>query len=207
MCSYQTEQEKFWAGTFGDEYINRNDSLTSLATEISFFSKILSFTNGISSCIEFGANIGLNLKAIDMLIPGCELSAVEINSKAVDKLREVKEGEINVYHQSIIDFKIDYQRDFVITCGVLIHLNPDLLPEVYDILYKSSKRYILIAEYYNPTPVEVEYRGNGGKLFKRDFAGEMLDRYNDLSLIQYGFNYHRDNIFPQDDITWFLLSK
>jgi spore coat polysaccharide biosynthesis protein SpsF len=55
--------------------------------------------------------------------------------------------------------------------------------------------------------VEVPYRGNSGKLFKRDFAGEMLDRYSDLQLLDYGFGYHRDPQFPVDDITWFLLEK
>jgi len=44
-------------------------------------------------------------------------------------------------------------------------------------------------------------------LFKRDFAGEMLDRFKDLELLDYGFVYHRDNNFPQDDLNWFLLRK
>jgi spore coat polysaccharide biosynthesis protein SpsF len=26
-------------------------------------------------------------------------------------------------------------------------------------------------------------------------------------LVDYGFAYHRDPAFPQDDITWFLLEK
>ena len=91
--------------------------------------------------------------------------------------------------------------------GVLIHLAPELLPTAYAQLYALSQRYILIAEYYNPAPVEVSYRGNSGKLFKRDFAGEMLDRYADLHLLDYGFVYHRDPQFPADDITWFLLEK
>jgi hypothetical protein len=34
----------------------------------------------------------------------------------------------------------------------------------------------------------------------------MLDRFPDLSLVEYGFVYHRDP-FPQDDLTWFLLEK
>ena len=51
------------------------------------------------------------------------------------------------------------------------------------------------------------YRGHEGKLFKRDFAGELLDKYPDLKLIDYGFVYHRDTNFPQDDCTWFLLEK
>jgi pseudaminic acid biosynthesis-associated methylase len=81
------------------------------------------------------------------------------------------------------------------------------LAEVFDKLYYSSKKYILIAEYYNPSPVEVNYRGHSKRLFKRDFAGEMLDRFSDLRLVNYGFSYHRDVQFPQDDISWFLLEK
>jgi len=35
----------------------------------------------------------------------------------------------------------------------------------------------------------------------------MLDRHNNFSLLDYGFVYHRDNNFPLDDGTWFLLEK
>lgn len=56
-------------------------------------------------------------------------------------------------------------------------------------------------------PVVVSYRGHEDRLFKRDFAGEMLDRYPDLELVDYGFVYHRDPNFPQDDPNWFLLRK
>ena len=106
-----------------------------------------------------------------------------------------------------MEFESENKWDFVFTSGVLIHICPDKLNEVYKKLYNLSRKYIWICEYYNPTPVEVEYRGNEGKLFKRDFAGEMLDLYKDLSLQSYGFNYHRDNNFPTDDATWFLLKK
>ena len=36
--------------------------------------------------------------------------------------------------------------------------------------------------------------------------GEMLDRYSDLHLVDYGFVWRRD-VFAQDDLTWFLLEK
>jgi pseudaminic acid biosynthesis-associated methylase len=101
----------------------------------------------------------------------------------------------------------DYERDLVLSKGFLIHVNPDKLSQIYDLLYQSSCHYICLAEYYSPTPVEVNYRGCEDKLFKRDFAGEMLDRFNNLKLVDYGFIYHRDNQFPQDDINWFLLEK
>ena len=75
-------------------------------------------------------------------------------------------------------------------------------------LYNKSNRYILIVEYFNSTPVEIEYRGHKDKLFKRDFAGEMMNSFNNLKLLDYGFIYCRDPIFlPQDDMNWFLLEK
>jgi pseudaminic acid biosynthesis-associated methylase len=82
-----------------------------------------------------------------------------------------------------------------------------MLPEVYQKLYETSSRYICIAEYYNPTPMELNYRGHAEKMYKRDFAGEVLDIYPDLELVDYGFVYHRDPVFEQGDITWFLLEK
>ncbi|OHB70605.1 MAG: pseudaminic acid biosynthesis-associated methylase [Planctomycetes bacterium RBG_16_43_13] len=205
MSEFKTEQEQFWAGEFGNEYTSRNQGLDWIASNIALFAKILSHTETVSNAIEFGANLGLNLRAIRQILPGTELSAIEINQKAVEELNRL--GDIKVYHQSILEFTPDYMRDLVLIKGVLIHINPDKLPLVYDALYQTSNRYICIAEYYNPVPVEVSYRGHTGKLFKRDFAGELLNRFNDLHLVDYGFVYHGDNKFPQDDITWFLLEK
>jgi len=203
--NYKTEQENFWSGEFGDEYIGRNQGEATIASNTALFSKILGSTDHLSSVIEFGANIGLNLKAIKRLLPDADLSAIEINKKAVTQLKEI--DDIHIYHSSILDFLPDQQRDLVLIKGVLIHIDPNELQSVYDLLYKTSKRYICIAEYYNPSPVEISYRGHEGKLFKRDFAGEIMDQYPDLKLVDYGFAYHRDRNFPQGDITWFLLEK
>lgn len=205
MEKFTTEQEKFWAGSFGDKYTDRNQGRKILAGNLALFSKILSRTTNVKSVIEFGANLGMNLQAIKLLVPEADLSAIEINKKAVECLKASE--NMKVYAQSILDFQCDYGRDLVLIKGVLIHINPDMLPQVYDLMYKSSKRYICVAEYYNPTPVGLKYRGHENKLFKRDFAGELLDKFSDLRLVDYGFSYHRDNNFEQDDITWFLLEK
>lgn len=205
MSQFTTEQEEFWAGKFGNEYITRNQGDILVASNVALFAKILSCTKSVHSVIEFGANIGLNLQALRQLIPKAELSAVEINQKAVERLQEYK--DVKVYRQSIINFVSDCQYDFVLVKGILIHINPDQLLQAYKLLHQASNRYICIVEYYNPTPAEVNYRGHHGRLFKRDFAGEILDKFDDLQLLNYGFVYHRDSQFPQDDITWFLLEK
>ena len=205
MNQFKTDQEAFWAGEFGDEYIDRNIGPELIATNLAVFAKVLERTNGIKSLIEFGSNRGLNIEALRLLLPKAEVSAIEINQKAVKQLEII--DDLKVYHQSILEFVPDYKRDLAFIKGVLIHINPECLGAVYDALYQSSTRYICIMEYYNPTPVEVQYRGHTGKLFKRDFTGEMLDMYPDLSLLDYGFFYRRDNNFPCDDATWFLLEK
>ena len=204
--SYMTDQEEFWAGDFGDNYIKRNQGEKLLASNINFFTKSLNNAKSVKSVIEFGANIGMNIKALKMIYPHTEFMGVEINKNAYEKLKEVV-GLDNAFNCSINNFNIKQKSDLVLIKGVLIHINPKLLKIVYDKLYQSSKKYILIAEYYNPTPVNINYRGFNDRLFKRDFAGEFLDQFPNTSLLDYGFSYHRDTDFPQDDITWFLIEK
>jgi spore coat polysaccharide biosynthesis protein SpsF len=205
MRAEKTEQEKFWESDFGDEYIKRNCDESLVRFNEAFFARLFRHMAKISSVIEFGANIGLNIMAIRNLLPEIHVDAIETNATAAIRLKEI--NDISVHHKSIHDFTPHRQWDLALAKTVLIHIPPDMLPAVYDLLYKSSNRYICIAEYYSTSPVEVEYRGHRGKLFKRDFAGEMLDRYPDLQLLDYGFLYHRDSFFPHDDINWFLLER
>jgi len=206
VTHFSTEQENFWAGKFGSEYISRNRDGALIASNLKFFSKALHSSHGINSCIEFGANIGMNLRALKLLYPRQEQYGIEINSDAVQHLAEVIPST-HVYHTSILDFQADQTWDLVLIKGVLIHLNPEKLLQVYDQLCASTNRYLLVAKYYNPTPVAIPYRGHEDKLFKRDFAGEIMDRNSAMQLVDYGFAYHRDPDFPQDDISWFLLEK
>ncbi len=205
MTDFATKQEQFWAGEFGDEYSDRNIGAGWIAANTALFAKVIDRTRGVKSVVEFGANIGLNLRAIDGLIADADLSAVEINNYAAADLR--KWGGCEVHETSILDFQPERQWDLALIKGVLIHINPDALPKVYDTLYASSSKYICVVEYFNPSPVSLPYRGHEDRLFKRDFAGEILDRFPDLELVDYGFCYRRDPNFPQDDVTWFLLKK
>ena len=206
MEKYSTVQENFWAGAFGNEYTERNNDEKMIASNIALFSKVLSRTNGINSCIELGSNRGLNLLAMNRLIPGLKIQAVEINKNAAAECDKI--SNVSVFHGSVFDYSYSENVfDLSFTKGVLIHIAPEMLGEIYDVLYHVSRKYVLVAEYYNPAPVEVTYRGNEGKLFKRDFAGELMERFSDLILIDYGFVYHKDYNFACDDITWFLMEK
>lgn len=201
MDGYSTPQEQFWAGEFGTDYIARNQSEQLLASNRAFFARALSKAEGVQSCVELGANVGMNLRVLD--IP--ELRAVEINPDAAAQLRMLI-GQENVVEGSLLEVEVG-PADLAFTKGVLIHINPEMLPCAYDRLYSASRRFVLVAEYYNPSPVSISYRGHTDRLFKRDFAGEMMERFPDLKLIDYGFAYRRDPQFPQDDIHWFLMEK
>jgi len=206
MPTYKTDQENFWAGNFGTDYIDRNKSAQLMASNLDYFAKSLKLATNIDTVIEFGANIGMNLKALRLLRPDLKLSGIEINEDAAKILEELI-GEDNTYLESILTFAPKTKSDLVLLKGVLIHINPDELDSLYQIMYDASNKYILIGEYYNPVPVTISYRGHENRLFKRDFAGDMLKKFSDVRLIDYGFAYKNDPSYPQDDITWFLLEK
>jgi len=199
----KTEQELFWEGQFGSEYTARNRDLAH--SREPFFSEILALVPNVQTICELGSNRGENLNALRALDPNLKLTGVEVNPVAVEHLREI--SGVEAVHSSIQDFQTNQHFDLVFTSGVLIHLNPDDLPLVYRKMAALSERYVMINEYYNPSPTEILYRGNTGKLFKRDFAGEFLDNTDGLfSVVDYGFLWSRMNP-AWDNTTWVLMKK
>jgi spore coat polysaccharide biosynthesis protein SpsF len=204
--AFATAQEEFWAGDFGTEYVRRTPADDHLAANVALLERALRRAGEITDCIEFGANVGINLRALQMLRPRVIGHAVEINRTAAEQLTTVIPAE-NVRCTSVLDFDPPRTFALVLSKGLLIHIDPEHLGKVYRTLYRSARRYILICEYYNPAPVGIDYRGYKDRLFKRDFCGDMLDAYPDLKLLDYGFVYRRDPMHPQDDVTWFLMEK
>jgi len=203
-----SETAEFWRGAFGTEYTARNDGTKLVNANEVFFRTMLDqeICDWPPNILEFGANRGANLQAFRNIDPHVALSAVEVNPEAAEHLRSL--GYVNVFEQDMLNGAEDWgQYDLVLSKGLLIHIAPSDLFEAYDVLYRASKRNILIAEYFSPEPVEVPYRGHAGKLWKRDFAREMMARYPDLRCVHYEFFWRGDEDAPQDDITAFLLEK
>lgn len=197
-----SQAEQFWAGEFGDEYAERSPG--NVQANTAFFARVLERARGVESVLELGAGVGNNLRAIRRLMPGLyPVDAVEVNESACKKLEPVVD---QLFRCSLLELARMRAYDLTFTKGVLIHIPPERLFKAYAALWQYSRRYILVAEYYNQTTVELDYRGHKGRLWKRDFAGEILSIYGDLRLVDYGFVYHRD-VFPQDDLTWFLMEK
>ena len=143
MKKFYSDQEKFWAGDFGDSYVERNKSDKLLASNLNFFCKALNSATSIENCIEFGANVGMNIEAIKKLFPDLDFSAVEINKKASKILSNVIPKE-NIFETSIIDFFSNKKWDLVLIKGVLIHINPDLLEKFMKYLKKLQKSIYLL---------------------------------------------------------------
>ena len=208
---FKTPQELFWSTDFGNKYIKRNSDQQLKKSNDNFFKNIFGKKKNISSCIEVGANIGLNLISLKKIFKKQNQYAIEINALACKKLSKILPKE-NIYRGSVLDFDIESSEfrckkfELVLSKTFLIHIHPNFINNVYDKLFLLSTKYILICEYFNPDPVDVTYRGHKKKLFKRDFAFEMIKRFN-LKLKSYGFAYHLDEDFPQDNINWFLLEK
>ena len=204
---YNSNSDAHWSGEEGDAWQRRchlSDKL--LASRISLYASVLQKTSDIRSVFEFGPAAGHSLLAVKTLLPDISYNAMEINTNAAKVLKEnIPSCEVTV--GSLTKDKPPSTYDFVFTCGLLVCIEGKYLPIAYDNIHSASNRYIGILEYYNPTPLEIIYRGKSGLLFKRDFAGEMMDKYSDLKLVDYGFVYHRDPNFPSDDINWFLLEK
>ncbi len=208
-----------WAGEFGDRYTERNARDT--FSDLLFWSRVLRHIRP-RSALEFGAGDGQNIAALQRLGVG-NLQAVEINESAARRaLRNcappswccmARSLPAGIGGEPAIIFVGDAlsvaglrPAELVLTKGFLIHVAPDNLQQMYERIYNHSTRYIALAEYYSPQPRMIPYRGQDNALWARDFAGEMLDRFPALRLIDYGFAYRRD-VSPQDDVTWFLMER
>lgn len=196
-------QELFWKGRFGNKYTKRNYK-QNLTSRFNLFSNIFYRISKIKNVYEIGTNIGQNLDAIKQISRNIKTYGIEINDIAYD----VAKKKHNVELGSIFNSKEKKKFDFVLTRGLLIHINPKKLNQIYKIIYNLSKKYILIDEYFSPKPEPcIRYRGYKNVLFKRDFAKELMKKYS-LELIDYGFTWKEDaKMKPLDSSNWFLFKK
>lgn len=198
-----------WRGDFGKTYVDRNEvSEQRFAERSAMWQRVLEKvpTPDLTSLVEVGANIGLNLRALGKLT-GARMVALEPNPTARERLRAdgvVADSDILDGDATAIPLA-DGAVDLAFTCGVLIHVPPDELAAAYREMHRVSRRYVLSIEYFSPRPEALPYRGHQGLLFKRDFGGLWLDSFDDLELVDYGFFWKR--VSGQDDVTWWLFRK
>lgn len=180
----QTKQLSYWQGKFGDDYIERNSDMNFFERRRAFFKGVL-VKHKIGSVLEVGCNIGANLKLINEINPRVKITGLEPNKKAV-KIAKQNLHSVRLIEKSIfaVDFKSKF--DLVFTAGVLIHIADEDLVKALKKIYKASKKYILIVEYYNRKRETVQYRELDEALFKRPYDLEILNLFPKLKLIENG---------------------
>lgn len=200
------EQQKFWQNEYAEEYIKKNSEFD-LHTGIKGWSTILNRTSNISSVLECGCNIGRNINFLNHVLPNASKSIIEISPKAYDIVTNQYKIEKS-FNGPILDSKFEKNTfDLTFTTGVLIHIHPDDLVQNMAKLFEYSNIYIVIGEYFNKTPMMLEYQGQLNKLFKCDFGKLFLENFN-VKLVDYGFLWsHEYGNAGFDDITWWVFEK
>ena len=158
------------------------------------------------SVLELGCNIGRNLGVLRKLFPKISLNAVELNAQALD-VADANYKLDSKFAGSILEFQTDEFFDLVFTSGVLIHIHPDNLLITMKKMFDFSRRYIIMVEYFNRTPVTIDYRGEKNKLFKCDFGKLFIENFP-VKLIDVGFLWgHIYDNAGFDDVTFWVFEK
>jgi len=201
-----------WKGTFGDEYTARNSAEVWLtgekrASAVAVWERMLrEVWPGLSSIMEIGANIGLNLGILRELLPYTPLYAIEPNYVAWMTLVDRYAG-LTAWNEAVEEWEPkEGTFDLVFTSGVLIHIPPENLLAATDKIVRAAGRYVLCKEYFDVKPTMIPYHGQDNLLFKRDFGSWYLDHYPELHCIDYGFWWSRLEPYC-DNSTWWLFEK
>ncbi len=188
--------ESLWQGEFGDDYVERNAE--AYAARGSFWAERVKQMQP-ASVLEVGCNLGGNLRWIAAHLESRGIFGVDINEKALARLRS-EAPELNAVWAPArrLPFR-DRQFDLVFTMGVLIHQPDETLPHVMSEMVRVSRRWVLCGEYHAPETTEVGYRGHDGALFKRDYGRLFEESFPELEPRGGGF-LGRDQGW--DDVTW-----
>ena len=208
------EQEKFWKGNFGNNYISRNKFRSQKEFDNFYIRRYgetkkninLKFLKGINKnkpILEVGCNIGNQLKIFED-IGFKKLFGIDINIKSLKKAK--KNINLNIIESSGFDipFKDNY-FNLVFTNNVLIHIHPKNLDKIFDEIYRVSNKYIFGFEYFNDKLIEIKYRNYKNKLWKGDYANILLKKYKNLRLVKEKIYENKDVKNIYDKI--YLLKK
>lgn len=172
----------FWAGKFGNDYIQRNQ--VDWMKRVPFFRKIIQLAMP-TSVLEVGCNCGQNLRAINHCDNIIDLAGCDVNESAIEttkKLFPLANIELcpaaDIYDRFTIDMVKTMDRrgySLVMTAGLLIHIPPEELQTVMQAIVEVADDYVLAIEYDNNKEEEINYRGHEGKLWKRPYSSLYME--------------------------------
>jgi len=201
QSSETSRLERLWSGELGNAYVERNHAAGD--TRGPFWQKVLTELDA-QTVLEVGCNIGANVRWIAALRPPQQVYGVDINLKALNKLRRsLPDVNAMLSPGRELPFR-DRWFDLVFTMGVLIHQPESTLPLVMAEIVRCSRRYVLCGEYFAEQTTEVPYRNQNGALFKRNYGRIYQELFPELRLLEKGF-LGRDAGW--DDITYWMFEK
>ena len=200
-------QKKYWINSkIVKSYIKDNSKFDNKLS-ISAWKLILKKTKNLKSILECGSNIGRNVEILKKINKNFKISIIQISPIAY-KIIINKFSLDKKFNGLITENNFEKNSfDLVFTMGVLIHIKPDHLLDNMKKIFSMSKKYILIGEYFNKTPVSIKYRNKQDLLFKNDFGKIFLENFK-VKLLDYGFLWGK--IYDTagfDDVTWWLFEK
>jgi pseudaminic acid biosynthesis-associated methylase len=155
--------------------------------------------------LEVGCNIGGNLHWLRQLVPPRRVYGVDINEKALGEARTAMPDVNTVFSPArSLPFR-DAAFDLVFTTGVLIHQAPDTLPIVMNEIVRCSRRYVMCGEYFAEELEEIEYHGERGALYRRNWGATYQSLFPELKLVHERFEAWAESGW--DDMTFSLFEK
>lgn len=175
--------ERLWQGQFGTSYTKRNAQAGEGRAR--FWDEILDELRP-GRILEVGCNVGANLAHAARHLPARDIWGLDVNEASLTVLRDRLPGINAAWGVArSLPFR-DGWFDLVFTVAVLIHQPADTLALVLAELVRCSRRTVLFVEYTAPDTVEVDYRGQKGAFFKRDYGRLAGDLFPELRLVRMG---------------------
>lgn len=195
----KNETLEFWAGQFGDEYLERNR--VNWLKRVPFWQSILDKTNA-QSILEMGCNAAWNMQALRKVNSELAMTGIDINENA---LKEARASGFDVEVLPVHEVAEKFGHgvcDLAFSCGVLIHIPPENITPSMTAICNVSSQYVLAVEYESEEEQMVKYRGNVDRLWRRPF-GQMYQKLG-LDLVETGTVGPEDGF---DNCRWWLLEK
>lgn len=194
--------EALWRGDFGQQYVERNREVG--ASRGPFWADVVGRTEA-TSVLEVGCNIGANLSHLASLVPPHDVWGVDVNLESLEGLRARLPAVNSGYAVArSLPFR-DNWFDLVFTVAVLIHQPEDALPLAISELVRCARRHVLCVEYRANDTIEVDYRGQKGAFFKRDYGRLIAGLFPELALAASGDLTKAEGF--DDGLGWWLFAK
>ena len=85
--SINTETLNFWKEEYRDDYMKKNAEFDSVLG-VEAWKLMVKNTQSVSSIVECGCNIGRNIDFLQQINPDYDISAIDVNEKAINFVKE-----------------------------------------------------------------------------------------------------------------------